>query len=500
VVVDPRRAQEVFLEAVGHQDAADPAAILERECSADRPLRDRVEALLRAHDETSGRNEAPQRRRGLGIAALLLAVLALLTPLGRAQVYGRVGLLLVLAASLEIAHGLRRATERGRRSAWFGGLITLAMGLLLINAPYFAVAALWTFLAGWFGLDGIRYLLNTLRGAREGRLCLLGALASAGNLGAAAAILALRGQAVAWTVAIAGTVRILGTAWNILISPVFTDRDTGDTVVGDLALTAHPELSALARGVAQEEAARAPIDRGWVLGFLATLLAIPVGRMGFDRTALGVIAPGFAVLGDLLLALLLAFAVVVPSGASWRRLTRGPERRLWVWSFAVPEGRRGWVRRTAGAVMIRRLRAAIRLRRARYSLRSALSRGLQIGLPMAAVIAATVPVWGMSWYFDTENWAAGIWNSWAEERTDSWREAMVSASWPRASAAGPGRALAITPEGVSRGGDFSFIVIGDTGEGDASQHSLRDQYLRVVGTEDSGSSSCPRTSSIPPAP
>src|SRR5262249_17955073 len=118
------------------------------------------------------------------------------------------------------------------------------------------------------------------------------------------------------------------------------------------------------------------------------------------------------------------------------------------------------------------------------SLGSALSRGLQIGLPLAAIIAATVPVWGMSWYFDTENWAAGIWNSWAEERTDSWREAMVGAATGRGTAAAPGAALAIMPEGTSRGGDFSFIVIGDTGEGDASQHSLRDQYLRVVRTED----------------
>ena len=33
----------------------------------------------------------------------------------------------------------------------------------------------------------------------------------------------------------------------------------------------------------------------------------------------------------------------------------------------------------------------------------------------------------MSWYFDTENWAAGMWNSWAESRTDTWREAMVRA-------------------------------------------------------------------------
>ena len=47
--------------------------------------------------------------------------------------------LLVLAAVLEIAHGCRHSTARGQRSAWFGGAITLAMGLLLINAPYLAV-------------------------------------------------------------------------------------------------------------------------------------------------------------------------------------------------------------------------------------------------------------------------------------------------------------------------------------------------------------------------
>ncbi len=424
------------------------------------------------------------RRRGIAIVALLLASLALLAPLSKAQVHGRVGLLLVLAAVLEIAHGLRRSTARGQRSAWFGGTITLAMGLMLINAPYLAVAALWLFLAGSFGLDGIRYLVEAVRRAREGRFFLLEIVACFGNFVAAAVILALHGNAVAWTLSIAGAVRIFGTAWNILVSPVFTAGDTEDTVIGDLALADNPEMSALARRLAEEETARAPIDRGWILGFLATLLAIHVGRMGFDRSFLGLIAPGFAVLGDLMVALLLAFIVVIPVSVLWRRLTRPPERWVWGWCLKVPAGRRGWVRRAVWAAMIRRLRFSIRLRRARYSFRSSLSRGLQIGLPLSAIIAATVPVWGMSWYFDTENWAAGIWNSWAEERTDSWRQAMVSASSARRKATSPGRALAITPEWVDHEGDFSFVVIGDTGEGDASQHSLRDQYLRVVRREE----------------
>jgi 3',5'-cyclic AMP phosphodiesterase CpdA len=48
----------------------------------------------------------------------------------------------------------------------------------------------------------------------------------------------------------------------------------------------------------------------------------------------------------------------------------------------------------------------------------------------------------------------------------------------------PARAFAVTPPGISAGSDFSFLVIGDPGEGDASQHSLRDQYLRVVQGQD----------------
>ena len=47
---------------------------------------------------------------------------------------------------------------------------------------------------------------------------------------------------------------------------------------------------------------RSAIDRGWVLGFLATLFAIHLGRMGLDRTFLAVVSPGVAVLGDLVIA------------------------------------------------------------------------------------------------------------------------------------------------------------------------------------------------------
>jgi hypothetical protein len=48
----------------------------------------------------------------------------------------------------------------------------------------------------------------------------------------------------------------------------------------------------------------------------------------------------------------------------------------------------------------------------------------------------------------------------------------------------PARAFAVHPAGVVSRASFSFVVIGDTGEGDASQHVLRAQFLEVVRRED----------------
>jgi hypothetical protein len=39
------------------------------------------------------------------------------------------------------------------------------------------------------------------------------------------------------------------------------------------------------------------------------------------------------------------------------------------------------------------------------------------------------------------------------------------------------RFFAVEPEGLARSADFSFLVLGDTGEGGLAQHSLRDRYL-----------------------
>ena len=55
-----------------------------------------------------------------------------------------------------------------------------------------------------------------------------------------------------------------------------------------------------------------PADRGWIAALIAVLFAIHVSRMGFDRSALGILSPLVAVLGDIVVALALAYFVMVP--------------------------------------------------------------------------------------------------------------------------------------------------------------------------------------------
>ena len=97
----------------------------------------------------------------------------------------------------------------------------------------------------------------------------------------------------------------------------------------DLGLGDDPRLVALGERIQAEESARGHVDRGWIAGFVATLFAIHLARMGLDRTFLGILSPAVAVLGDLLIALVAAFGVIIPLRLVWRKVdARARARRL----------------------------------------------------------------------------------------------------------------------------------------------------------------------------
>ena len=417
------------------------------------------------------------RLTAFAILTLILGLLALASPFsGSEYPASRVGALLAIAAVIEALHSLRRSTAAASRKGTTSALISMAVALFLINAPFVAAKALRLVIAACFAVDAVRYAVDAVRHHERERT--IAALAAFGNTAGALTLVLAGNWDLAWVVAIAGALRIFGTAWNIVVTPVRTTAEAIETVVDELGLADEPGAAALVAEVEDAERTRASIDRAWTLSFVITLFAIHIGRMSTDLTLLGVLSPAVAVAGDMLIAVLFTLLVINPSYLLWRGPTRWIERRLWHRYFQQADTPCTWLDRAIGGWLRFRLRTALRMRELRYSVPAALTHGLEYGLPIAAILAATVPVWGMSWYFDTENWAAGMWNSWAESRTDTWRAAMVHAVLvPEGGLAGPA-SFAVTPEGVASG-DFSFVVIGDTGEGDASQHVLRDQLLSV---------------------
>ncbi len=430
-----------------------------------------------------------RERFGLGSFTLLFGALAAVSPLlTDANPWTLIGLLLAVTGAMQAFHSFRRVDLAERRSAYWSGLTSISAGLLVLAAPLLVAQGLVLLLAGMFVVEAARKVVAVARGTDDRAERLRGVAGAAANALLAIVILALGRRSPEWAIAITAGLRIVMAGWSMVTAPVHALREAGEAVLADLDLPDDPRARAAAEVVVEAEARRQPIDRGWIVAFILTLFAIHVGRMQVDWTLVGLISPLFAVLGDVLMALLIAYGLVIPARSLLRRLVRPLAQRTTsrmlataAGSVAAP-GLLGWLRR---AWLRQRLHDEVQSRFARYSVPAALVYGLQTGLPIVAILVATVPVWGMSWYFDSENWAAGIYNSWAEHRTDTWRAAMVRAveSTVPPPAGLPSR-FAVAPDGATGSADFSFLVIGDTGEGDPSQRVLQDRYQSLAARED----------------
>ena len=256
----------------------------------------------------------------LGAMTMGLGLLALVAPF-RVEFPTRVGFLLALAAGVEVLHAQRRSTVGERRRATTGAIVSMAIALFLINAPYVAAEALRFAVAAWFGVDAVRYAIGIVRRTDTSPRS-SAVLTALGNAAVVLLLVFARGWVLTWVVAISGALRIFGIGWNIMAARVYTTADADETVVRQLGLSDRPEVAALAAEVEASEHTRAPIDAGWTLAFIATLFAIHIGRMDADRTILGLLSPAVAVLGDMLIAVLITLLVINPLHLLWRGPTR----------------------------------------------------------------------------------------------------------------------------------------------------------------------------------
>src|SRR5207249_236883 len=237
---------------------------------------------------------------------------------------------------------------------------------------------------------------------------------------------------------------------------------------GRLGLAPHQEFGKLEASLNFGDEGRRRIDGAWCWTFVIVFFAIHIGRMQVELNLVGMVSPLVAVLGDVATALLVSFVIILPCRLAWRKLTRRVERRGWEHLLArIDQGSgpglfgrmyRGW--------LVRRMRLSRRMVKMRTSPRAALHWGLQVGLPVTAILIAVNPIWGFSWFFNSESWATEVWDRWAAARTDTWREQMVLAVENQyGTKVASDRLFRLTPAGTAGDADFSFLVLGDTGEG-----------------------------------
>jgi uncharacterized membrane protein HdeD (DUF308 family) len=387
------------------------------------------------------------------------------------------GGLLVWAGVLELYDGFRRSEISSKKSARRSAAFSLLMGVLLVNTILFQPQALYIFVTILFGTDAVRYFLKFIREYRSRTFHWLDFVAGVGNLLLPLILLSDAEKVQDWALGSAVSLRMIAIGVNLLAAKTGLVEQVDVNVVASLGLSGNPYVENLAERLRREQEQSALYDRSTILVFIILLFFIHLGRMGFDRSMFGILSPLVATFGDMVIALVITYVVIAPTRYILLNLARNRAQQLWKWIGEVEEQKRKRfsLRNLAALWLTVRMRAEIRFAKVGYSLPVAVRTGLKLGLPWSAFLAAIMPVLGMSWYFDTENWASGIWDNWAASRTDEWRMAITRPAGEKFDA----NSFQLHPQGVNAHDDFSFVVIGDPGEGDASQLVLKDQLLEV---------------------
>lgn len=431
-------------------------------------------------------------RRGIpravlrGAPVVAMGCLALAAPFfAGPMTFFLIGALAIVSGALELLEALRAPEDDQLRSAYLSGEVSIIVGVLLVSVPALVLRGVALLLAATFCLDGLGKLAAAARARRAAAPCSWLAVTGVLNLGLAL-MLATRWPVQDWSVvAFVVGLRMLAAGWSMLrgrhAAPITGALPADAHADACLGLPPHPAFAALNEAADAGARNRRGVDAWWCAVFLLLFFVIHVGRMRVYWNAVGMIAPLAAVVGDLAVALAVAFIVALPARLAWRKLTRPLERRAWHRALARPDDARPGLRgRLTSYWLAGRLRFARRVARMRQSPRSALGWGLKVGLPVTAVWIAIQPLFGdLNYFFNSENWSSLVWHRWAETRTDRWREGMIHALYEHYQDAPRDRLFRVEPKGVAGKEDFAFLVLADNGDGSGAQHSLRDRYLAL---------------------
>jgi hypothetical protein len=430
-------------------------------------------------------------RLTLGIGLIAVSVLALAASLTAGTWSLQfLSLFPLVAGVVDLYATVTNPQLRTHPISYATGALGIAAALLLLISPSLAVNGVVVLLLGFLVLDGVLRLGQAVLGAASNTPRTVSVVNGASSL-----CLALAGWAIWQTIGAATTIGVAvagytaAAGWRLLASPSPGHEDVGTLEAtnvhpdGKLGLGEHELFGTISARRSESSPNLWQIETYWLLVIGLVLFATHLGRMQSADTWLGLISPFVATAGDVFLATALGALLVLPLRLGWRRLTRPIERKAWQLRLSEQDAHmEALPRRFVQAWTDARFAFSASLRAARASLASAGAFAVHLGLPLAVLFAAINPIWGFNWYFNTESWASGFYEKITELRVDTWRASMVDAI---KSAYGDksNRLFQMTPAGIDDG-DFSFIVIGDPGEGDGSQYSLVENYLELGRRED----------------
>ncbi len=429
-------------------------------------------------------------RRVLGVLLMALGALVLVAPIFLGEwIAALLGIALIAAGLIHFVETLLTADDTTSYMAHAAGVVSVLLGVMLLFSPKTALSGMVAIVAVLFLLDaGTKlYTAYTLSGSDRWWSLVNGVVTLLLGL---LVLLFLFNESVSQAVVIVVLgVRSMVEGWAMFFTP--EDRFRVPELVYDtrahpdhrLGLEPNSAVQEVQEAILNSNPTRSGPNVVWSLTMLGIFFLVHFLRTDARWSYLELISPVTALIGDAVVALLISIMVVLPIRMIWRKLTRPLERLLWYRLIRLKssEGSATALERFLQFWLEARMRFTIELSHMRYSLNFAFWRVLRFGLPATAVLVAVNSIWGFSWYFNSENWASGVYQEITKGRVDLWRERMTADAARVAIENGvpPESVFAIAPEGVSDSPDFSFVVIGDTGEGDPSQHVLRDRIIEA---------------------
>ena len=426
------------------------------------------------------------RRRLVGIALLVAGGFAVAAPAVTGE--WSVQLLSIPLFILGVGEAyaaFRSPDEWNRPSSYVPSLLALAASFVLFISPSLVLNGLLILLILVLIVDGAFKIVTALAYRQQSRpLFLVNGLVECGLALLMWPVSQWMGLALAMGLVVGGYAVMAG--WRLLFMPQAAANGVrlAEDIHPDEKLRLAP--SAAFAALRQRLLARSKdiqrSDLVWIISITLVFFAIHVGRMPTSNSWLGFLSPFVATGGDLFLTLVAAVLLLLPLRLIWRRLTRPAERLAWAYQFHQEHQAQGGP--LFGRLLARwteaRFDFSMELKDARWSLASALHLLLRLGLPIAAVFVAINPIWGFSWYFNTESWASGVYQKLTELRVDHWRKAMVDAVL-KTVGGDLDTSFQVHPLDVEGSQDFSFLVIGDPGErGTSGEHAnLTSELLRV---------------------